>query len=118
MINKLTLIGRCGKDARVGVTQKGTHYASVSVASGTKENTVWFDVVAYDKQAEWLAKATKGAVLYVEGPVSISTFQSKDGTTKSSLQVTAYQVRLLSGRDEQQSEGQNYSASDDSDVPF
>jgi len=42
MINKLTLIGRAGKDARVGVTQKGTHYASVSLASGSKENTVWF----------------------------------------------------------------------------
>ena len=102
MINKLTLIGRAGKDARVGVTQKGTHYASVSLASGSKENTVWFDVVAYDKQAEWLAKATKGAMVYCEGPVAINSYQAKDGTQKSSLQVTAYQVRLLSSSQEQQ----------------
>lgn len=118
MINKLTLLGRCGKDARVGVTQKGNEYASVSVASGSEKNTVWFDVVAYDKQAEWLAKATKGTLVFVEGPVSISTYQAKDGTQKSSLQVTAYQVRLLSGRDEQQSQAQNYAVSDDDSVPF
>jgi len=103
MINKLTLIGRAGKDARVGVTQKGTNYASVSVSSGSKDNTTWFDVVAYEKQAEWLAKATKGAIVYVEGPVSINSYQGKDGTQKSSLQVTAYQVRLLSSSQEQQS---------------
>lgn len=118
MINKLTLIGRCGKDARIGVTQKGTNYASVSVASGSEKNTVWFDVVAYDKQAEWLAKATKGTLVFVEGPVQMSSYQAKDGTQKSSLQVTAYQVRLLSGRDEQQSEGQSYSAPEDDSVPF
>lgn len=115
MINKLTLIGRCGKDTRVGVTQKGVNYASVSVASGSKE-TVWFDVVAYDKQAEWLAKATKGTLVFVEGPVSVSSYQGKDGTQKTSLQVTGYQVRLLSGRDEQQSEGQSYPPAED--LPF
>lgn len=117
MINKLTLIGRCGKDARVGTTSKGTQYASVSVAaSAGKDESTWFDVVAYDKQAEWLAKATKGTTVYIEGPVSISTFQSKDGTQKSSLQVTAYQVRLLSKTE--QTEAQSYSVPDDSDVPF
>jgi single-strand DNA-binding protein len=118
MINKLTLIGRAGKDARVGVTQKGTEYASVSLASGSKENTSWFDVVAFDKQAEWLAKATKGAMVYVEGPVSLSAYKAKDGTERTTLQVTAYQVRLLSGRDEQQSQAQSYDVSDESDVPF
>jgi hypothetical protein len=116
MINKLTLIGRAGKDARVGVTQKGTQYASVSLASGSKENTVWFDVVAYDKQAEWLAKATKGAIVYVEGPVAINSYQSKDGTQKSSLQVTAYQVRLLSSSGEQQQETPAFNEVDD--LPF
>ena len=116
MINKLTLIGRCGKDARIGVTQKGTSYASVSMAvSAGKDESTWFDVVAYDKQAEWLAKATKGAMVYIEGPVSISNFQAKDGTTKSSLQVTAYQVRLLN-KTEQQSESPSYAQADD--LPF
>lgn len=116
MINKLTLIGRCGKDARVGTTSKGTQYASVSVAaSAGKDDSTWFDVVAYDKQAEWLAKATKGTMVYIEGPVSISTFQAKDGTTKSSLQVTAYQVRLLSKTEEQSTQS---FALPDNDLPF
>lgn len=116
MINKLTLIGRAGKDARVGVTSKGTHYASVSLATGTGDRTTWFDVVAYDKQAEWLAKAAKGANVYVEGPVSLSSFQSKDGTTKTNLQVTAYTVRVLSNQDD--AGGAGVALSDDSDVPF
>jgi len=114
MINKLTLIGRAGKDARVGVTQKGTEYASVSLASGSKENTVWFDVVAFDKQSEWLAKATKGTMVYAEGPVSLSTYKAKDGTERTNLQVTAYQVRLLSGATQEPV----VSVSDDADVPF
>lgn len=117
MINKLTLIGRCGKDARIGTTSKGTNYAAVSVAaSAGKNESTWFDVVAYDKQAEWLAKATKGTVVYVEGPVQISSYQAKDGTQKSNLQVTAYQVRLLSSREEQQSESPSYPPADD--LPF
>jgi single-strand DNA-binding protein len=114
MINKLTLIGRAGKDARVGVTQKGTEYASVSLASGSKDNTVWFDVVAFDKQSEWLAKATKGTMVYVEGPVSLSAYKAKDGTERTTLQVTAYQVRLLSGATQEPV----VSVSDDADVPF
>jgi len=118
MINKLTLIGRCGKDARVGMTSKGTHYASVSIAaSAGKDESTWFDVVAYEKQSEWLAKATKGTMVYVEGPVSLSTFQARDGTQKTNLQVTAYQVRLLS-KTEQHGETQGFTTSQDSDVPF
>lgn len=116
MLNKLTLIGRCGQDARVGVTQKGVNYANVSIAASTgKDKSEWFDVVAFDKQAEWLAKATKGSLLYVEGPVSINSYQGKDGTQKTSLQVTGYQVRLLQSKSS--SDGFSAPAADD-DVPF
>lgn len=120
MVNKLTLIGRCGQDSRVGVTQKGTHYANVSLAVSTgKDQSQWFDVVAYDKQAEWLARATKGAVVYVEGPVTLNQYQGKDGSQKSSLSVTAYQVRLLGSRDNIQSNNTGTSDfSNDSDIPF
>jgi single stranded DNA-binding protein len=111
MLNKLTLIGRCGQDARVGVTQKGVNYANVSVAASTgKDKSEWFDIVAYEKQAEWLAKATKGALIYVEGPVSINSYQAKDGNQRTTLQVTGYSIKLL------QRTGENVSS--DSDVPF
>lgn len=95
MINRITLIGRCGKDVYFGTTQKGTNYASVSVATGTNDNTVWFDVIAFEKSAEWLAKASKGTLVYVEGPVSLSQYQAKDGTQRAELKVNAYVVRLL-----------------------
>ena len=116
MLNKVTLIGRCGQDARVGVTQKGVHYASVSIAASSgKDKSEWFDVVAFDKQSEWLAKATKGSLVFVEGPVSLNSYQAKDGTQKSSLQVTGYQIRLL------QSKNDGYSPNidtNDLDLPF
>lgn len=95
MINKLTLIGRCGKDVRLGTTQKGINFATVSIATGAEPNTVWFDVIAFDKQSEWLAKAKKGTLVYVEGPVSLSSYQAKDGTTRTDLKVNAYVIRLL-----------------------
>jgi single-stranded DNA-binding protein len=54
-------------------------------------------------------------MVYCEGPVAINSYQAKDGTQKSSLQVTAYQVRLLSGNQTQQ----DMPAFDEvSDVPF
>lgn len=123
MINKLTLIGRTGKEPRLGSTSKGSNYASVSIASGSNDSTVWFDVLAYDKQAEWLAKAPKGTLVYIEGPVSLSKFQTKDGKTLTNLQVTAYQVRLLS-KIEQDSLPPAFDIvatpfpDDDSDIPF
>lgn len=116
MINKLTLIGRCGQDSRVGVTQKGTHYANVSIAVSTgKDQSQWFDVVAYDKQAEWLARATKGAVVYVEGPVTLNQYQAKDGSQRASLSVTAYQVRVINKLEHTQSYNTDLN---DSDIPF
>ena len=95
MINKLTLIGRCGKDVRLGTTQKGINFATVSIATGSEPNTVWFEIIAFDKQSEWLAKAKKGTLVYVEGPVSLSSYQAKDGTTRTDLKVNAYVIRLL-----------------------
>ena len=118
MINKLTLIGRCGRDARVGMTTNGKHYAAVSVASGKDQNTTWFDVVGYEKNAEWLAKATKGTLVYVEGPVSLNQYQGKDGTQKASVQLTAFNVRLLSGSEAQQPVQESASFEQDDSVPF
>lgn len=120
MINRLTLIGRCGKDVRLGTTQKGINFASVSIASGSGDNTVWFDVIAYEKQAEWLAKAHKGSTVYIEGPVSLSKFTTNEGKTLCDLKVNAYVVRLLDRQEHgnEMTDPLQNNAIDESDVPF
>lgn len=117
MINRITIVGRCGTDAKVGQTKTGSDYARVNVATGKDKYTQWFQVTAYEKQAEWLAKATKGALIFVEGSVGLNTFKTSTGEHAANITVNAQVVRLLEKNEAPATEYVSTAAQDD-DVPF
>lgn len=109
----VVIVGRCGKDADVRMTQTGKEMASVSVAVGTKDKTTWFRVVGFDKTAQELAKLQKGDQVFIQGGIKLNTYTTKTGETRSDLEVMAGIVRSFT-----KSEAPALSVVEDSDVPF
>lgn len=111
MINKVIIVGRLGKDPEVRYTQSNETVANFSVAcsekwtdkSGQKqERTEWIKVVAWKKLAEICGKyLKKGFLVYVEGKLQTRQWQDKDGSTKYTTEVQAYEVKFLDGNREQ-----------------
>ncbi len=104
MFHKLTIVGNLGKDPEMKYTTDGKAVTTFSVAaSNRKDETTWFRVSTWDKQAETCNQYLhKGSKVLVEGRLKpeINVYQRKDGSYAASYDVTADTVRFLSGKDE------------------
>ena len=101
-MNKLAIIGSLGRDPELRSTPNGIPVCTFSVGvtrrKGNEEpQTDWFKVTAWRQLGEncnrYLAKGKK---VFVSGPVSVSTYTAKDGTTRASMEITADEVEFLS----------------------
>ena len=101
-MNKLAIIGSLGRDPELRSTPNGIPVCTFSVGvtrrKGNEEpQTDWFKVTAWRQLGENCNRyLTKGKKVFVSGPVSVSTYTAKDGTTRASLEVTADDVEFLS----------------------
>ena len=120
MYAKIIIIGNLGRDPELRFTPGGDPVATFSVATsrkfGDKDETTWFRVTVWNKQAESCNQYLhKGSKVLVEGRLrpdesgNPTVFQRKDGSWGASYEVTAETVRFLSGRDDD---------APDDDVPF
>ena len=106
MFQKVTIIGRLGKDPESRFTPAGTQVTVFSVATdtgyGDKKKTVWFRVAAWEKLAELCNQyLSKGKLVYVEGTLSEPRiYQNKAGENAVNLEITARDVRFLSPKGE------------------
>ena len=107
MYQKLIIIGNLGSNPEMRFTPNGDPVTTFSVATsrkyGEKDETTWFRVSVWGKQAETCNQYLhKGSKVLVEGRLKAEppVFQKKDGTWASSYEVTAENVRFLSGKDE------------------
>jgi len=105
MYHRIIICGNLGKDPEMKYTTDGKAVTTFSVAaSNRKDETVWFRVSTWDKQAETCNQYLhKGSKVLVEGRLKpeINVYQRKDGSYAASYDVTADTVRFLSGKDEQ-----------------
>lgn len=103
-MNKLAIIGSLGRDPELRSTPNGIPVCTFSVGVTRRKTnateppqTDWFKVTAWRQLGEncnrYLAKGKK---VFVSGPVSVTTYTAKDGTTRASLEVTAEDVEFLS----------------------
>ena len=84
-LNKVMIIGNVGRDPEMRYTPDGKAQAKFSVAVSRvwtnqegerKEETEWFNVVAWDKLAEICGNyITKGQKVYVEGRLQTRTWE-------------------------------------------
>jgi single-strand DNA-binding protein len=98
-VNKVILIGNCGKDPEIRRTQDGRPIANLSIATSEswrdkatgekKEKTEWHRVVIFSeplcKVVEQYVK--KGAKLYIEGQLQTRKWTDPQGVEKFSTEV-------------------------------
>ena len=144
-MNKLTIIGNLTRDPETRTVGGNYTVCSFTVAVNRRRSSQnqnqpeadFFRVSAWDKLGEncqrYLAKGRKVAVV---GPVSVSSYEAKDGGgTRFNLEVRAEDVEFLSSRmDDQEStpapataaksntaaprKDEGFAEVDDEDLPF
>jgi single-strand DNA-binding protein len=116
MYQRLVLVGNLGRDPEMRYTPNGTAVTSLSVATSRrystadgqqKEETVWFRVSVWGKQAEPCNQyLSKGSKVLVEGTLvpdengGPRIWTSSDGKPRASFEVRANTVRFLSSKRE------------------
>ncbi|MBI5651317.1 MAG: single-stranded DNA-binding protein [Chloroflexi bacterium] len=116
MYQKLVLVGNLGNDPEMRYTPQGTPVTKLSVATSRKyttadgqqkEETAWFRVNVFGKQAEACNQyLTKGRQVLVEGRLqadengSPRVWTDKEGKPRASFEVFAESVRFLGSKRE------------------
>ena len=118
-LNKVMLIGNLTRDPELRHTPKGTAVAEISLAinriwnndQGQKqEETTFVEVTLWGRQAELAQQyLTKGRPVYIEGRLSLDTWDDKEtGKKRSKLKVIGETLQFLSsGQQGGQSGGGN-----------
>ena len=109
-VNKVILVGNCGRDPEIRYLPSGQAVANVSVATSTRrkdkntgesiEDTQWHRVTFYDRLAEIAGEyVKKGRPIYVEGRLKYGKFTNKDGLEQNTVDIVATELQLLGGRE-------------------
>jgi single-strand DNA-binding protein len=120
-INRVTIAGFAGKDARTSSTQNGKSMTKLSVATtkrykdaeGTwQEKTQWHTCVAYAGIADHCSKIQTGDQVFMEGELIYReydrTIETDNGPVKVQWPVTEIvieSVSVISRRDREQQKG-------------
>jgi len=107
-MNKLFITGRVGRKPETRTVSTGDTVCSFSLAvdnrrkGGEDQPPTWFKISAWGKTGEACQRyLDKGKLCAVVGPVSVSSYEAKDGGgTKFSLEVRADEVEFLSAREQ------------------
>ncbi|MDI9331720.1 MAG: single-stranded DNA-binding protein [Alphaproteobacteria bacterium] len=109
-VNKVILIGNCGRDPEVRYLPSGQAVANVSIATSSRrkdknsgemvEDTQWHRVTFYDRLAEIAGEyVKKGRPLYVEGRLKYGKYTDQAGVERNTVDIIATEMQLLGGRE-------------------
>ena len=138
MFQKIIIVGNLGGDPEMRYTPSGQAVTNFSVATNRKytgqdgqrvDETVWFRVSAWGRQAETCNQYLKrGSKVLIEGRLTADrqtgaprVFQRSDGSYGASFEITAQSVQFMSPRGEDetfQSSGVSAAPEADDDIPF
>jgi len=106
-VNRVTLIGRLGRDPDLKYTPGGVAVAKFSLAtdevfkdkSGEKQQrTEWHNIVAWEKLAEIVKQyLVKGSQVYIEGTIKSHKYKGRDHTEKTAYEIVARSLTMLGG---------------------
>lgn len=116
-LNKVMLIGRCGREPEIRYSPSGGAICNLSLATTEtwkdkatgekKEATEWSRVVFFDRLAEIVGEyVKKGSLIYVEGKLTTRKWADKDGVEKYTTEIRAQSMQLLGGRPQQDEQQQ------------
>ena len=105
MVNKVTLIGRLGKDPEVRTLDSGTNIAKFSVATDEsykdkngewQTQTEWHNVILWRGLAERAEQGLKkGSLVYIEGKLTSRSWQDEKGNTNYITEVRGNYFRVI-----------------------
>ncbi len=109
-VNKVILVGNCGRDPEIRYLPSGQAVANVSIATSSRrkdkntgetvEDTQWHRVTFYDRLAEIAGEyVKKGRPIYVEGRIKYGKFTNKDGVEQNTCDIIATEMQLLGSRE-------------------
>lgn len=109
-VNKVILVGNCGRDPEIRYLPSGQAVANVSVATSSRrkdrnsgetiEDTQWHRVTFYDRLAEIAGEyVKKGRPIYVEGRLKYGKYTDQSGQERNTVDIIATELQLLGGRD-------------------
>ena len=111
-LNRVTLIGRLGKDPETRTIPTGKKVAHFSLAVSerwksaqgeNKENTEWVNVEAWGRLGEICQQYLhKGKLIYLEGRLKTDKYEDKSGETRFFTKVVATSMQMLDRKPEEE----------------
>ncbi|WP_298930789.1 single-stranded DNA-binding protein [uncultured Ramlibacter sp.] len=108
-VNKVILVGNCGRDPEIRYLPSGQAVANVSIATTSRrkdrtsgemvEETQWHRVTFFERLAEIVGEyVKKGSPIYIEGRLTYRKYTDKDGIEKNATDIVASEMQLLGAR--------------------
>ena len=101
-MQKITIIGRLGRDAAIRETQDGSKVVSFTVACNGRyrgvEKTSWYDVSTfnYERYKNMIKYLTKGSSVIVVGELDADIDEGRDGVTRVRRSIVADSIEFNS----------------------
>ena len=122
-MNNCTIIGNLCNDPELRTTSSGKAVCAFRLAVDRRKKTEgqpssdFFRVTAWSALAENCKKyLAKGKKVAVSGPVSVTTYQNKDGQFRATLEVLADEVEFLTPKEKEEDKG--FVQVDGNDLPW
>lgn len=102
--SRATILGHVGNEVILRHTANGKPVVNLNLATSHRrkdgpEVTTWHRVVLWDKLAEVAQNyVSRGAPLYVEGPLGSREYVDKEGVKHRSVELTAHEMILLGSK--------------------
>lgn len=105
-VNKVILLGNCGRDPELRYMASGKAVANVSIATTSRrkdpqsgeliEDTQWHRVTFYERLAEIAGEyLKKGKPVYIEGRLKYGKYTDQSGVEKNTTDIVATEIQLL-----------------------
>jgi len=109
-VNKVILVGNCGRDPEIRYLPSGAAVANVTLATSSRrkdrntgemiEDTQWHRVQFFDRLAEIAGEyVKKGRPIYVEGRLKYGKYTDQQGVERNTVDIVATELQLLGGRE-------------------
>jgi len=135
-INKVILVGHIGNTPEKRYTPSGSSTCTFSLATnevwldsekGRQERTEWHSIVAWNKQADFVAEyLTKGQLVYIEGRLQTRKWTDKNENIRKTTEVISSMITPLdwkktknaNANEGDKNNDENENLKDDLDTPF
>ena len=106
-VNKVTLIGRLGRNPETRYMPNGDAVCNFSVATdesrkdaqgNRQERTEWHNITMYRRLAEIAAQyLKKGSLVYIEGRIQSRKYTDKNGIERTAYEIIGSEMKMLGG---------------------